>query len=33
MMRAWASYNAAAGAHDAVYLNASRFLVKSIEHT
>ena len=33
MMRAWASYKAAGGAHDAVYLNASRFFVKSIEHT
>ena len=32
-MRAWADYTAAGGAQDAVYLNASRLLVKSIEHT
>jgi hypothetical protein len=33
MMRAWAAYDLAGGAHDPVFLNASRFLVKSIEHT
>lgn len=32
-MRAWSQYNAAGGAKDAVYLNATRLLVKSIEHT
>ena len=32
-MRAWAEYNAAGGPHDEVYLNATRLLVKSIEHT
>ena len=32
-MRAWAAYVAQGGAQDAVYLNASRLLVKSIEHT
>ena len=32
-MRAWAAYNAAGGTKDAVYLNATRLLVKSIEHT
>ena len=33
LMRSWAQYDDAGGAKDAVYLNASRLLVKSIEHT
>ena len=33
MMRGWARYLEEGGARDSVYLNASRLLVKSVEHT